>query len=182
MDTIEDVELAFDWHLARLDRQVGEGERYLITYGLLQALVVQQDAVKHLGAVLDRALREHQETPPPDDAQPPGTDALQRLATRWNIPFERLKALKRIRRIRNSTAGHPTETNAGKNLQFGFIGRQTMSTGSYLLTTIVDPDDESRQENIDLVALIEDQRKILGPALLRMASALLRLAHKIDPG
>lgn len=51
LDVIGDTELAIDSYLA-LDTPADVGERYLLVYGILQVLSVQQDAVKTLSKAL----------------------------------------------------------------------------------------------------------------------------------
>jgi len=52
MDVIGDTELAIDAYLSK-SGPCSTGERYLVLYGVLQSLFVQQDAVKHLSEALN---------------------------------------------------------------------------------------------------------------------------------
>ncbi len=52
MDVIEDTELAFDAYIEK-DYPAQDGDKYLLVYGLLQALFVQQDAMRNLCKALD---------------------------------------------------------------------------------------------------------------------------------
>lgn len=52
LDVIDDTELALDAYL-QIKPSKSEGETYLILYGVLQTLFVQQDAVTHLAEALD---------------------------------------------------------------------------------------------------------------------------------
>ena len=52
LDVIGDTELAFDSYLT-IQEPNSSGEKYLILYGVLQALFIQQDAVAHLSEALD---------------------------------------------------------------------------------------------------------------------------------
>src|SRR5512140_1296602 len=65
----------------RSNGDLTEDQRYLAIYGLLQALVVQQDAIGHLAEAL-------------------GTKP---------VHMNRHKRLEEIRNIRNWTVGHPTK-------------------------------------------------------------------------
>jgi hypothetical protein len=47
MDSIEDTELAVESYIKNYEPK-DEGEKYLLLYGLLQTMIVQQDAAKHL--------------------------------------------------------------------------------------------------------------------------------------
>ncbi len=79
LDTIEDTELAIE--AFRNDPFPEEvGQRYLWLYGVLQSLVVQQDALKDLGAYFNQKIN------PTDHG-----------------------GAKSIRALRNSVAGHPTK-------------------------------------------------------------------------
>jgi hypothetical protein len=51
LDVIDDVELALDAYL-QMEPSRSEGETYLVLYGVLQMLFVQQDAVTHLAEAL----------------------------------------------------------------------------------------------------------------------------------
>jgi len=84
MDVIEDTELAVS---AYVDDSLGtdHGARYLATYGLLQAIFQQQDAINHLAEALGI----------PDQSQ-------------------KHPALKIIRELRNDSVGHPTKRAGGK--------------------------------------------------------------------
>ena len=66
LDTIGDTEEALDAFL-RIQNRAGFGEWYLAIYGVMQALVLEQEAVKHLAEALgfaynpDEALRDIRE-------------------------------------------------------------------------------------------------------------------------
>jgi hypothetical protein len=51
LDAIGDTELAFDAYAAMPNPS--DGSTYILVYGLLQALIIQQDAVRHLAESLD---------------------------------------------------------------------------------------------------------------------------------
>ena len=52
LDVVGDTQLAIEAH-PKLRGSKGDGESYLIVYGVLQAMLLQQDAVKHIGNVLN---------------------------------------------------------------------------------------------------------------------------------
>jgi hypothetical protein len=58
MDVIDDCEMAFDSYLRKKGLQVSTGQRYLDVFGLLQALIVQQDALKHLAEAIKVPYKE----------------------------------------------------------------------------------------------------------------------------
>ena len=53
MDIIEDMEFALESYLAKNSDTPDLGEKYLLVFGALQTLYVQQDGVKHLHDALD---------------------------------------------------------------------------------------------------------------------------------
>jgi hypothetical protein len=68
LDVIGDTEMALDAYLSKEHQHASTGQRYLDIYGVLQVLVVQQDAVEHSAQALgieykpDPQLREIRET------------------------------------------------------------------------------------------------------------------------
>jgi energy-converting hydrogenase A subunit M len=60
MDTIGDTELAYTQYLADLDKPASKGELYYLVYGILQALYLQQDAVRHLSEALELGYENNQ--------------------------------------------------------------------------------------------------------------------------
>jgi hypothetical protein len=81
------------------------GELYLLTYGALEALFLQQNAVEHLCAALG-------------------------FGWRWgNDPV-----LKRIREIRNRASGHPTRKER-PDTTFHMINQSTLQIGGFELMT-----------------------------------------------
>ena len=56
LDTLGDTQLAIDAYVAEEISPKGAGPLYLVLYGILQVLYVQQDALKDLAGALNRAL------------------------------------------------------------------------------------------------------------------------------
>jgi len=83
MDAIEYSNHAVDAYIAG-DSPEDHGERYLRLFGLMQALVIQQDAIKHLYEALS-----------------------------YEDPLRSVEKLKEIRNIRHDCAGHPTKQWSG---------------------------------------------------------------------
>jgi hypothetical protein len=52
LDVVGDTQLAIEAHPNMCETK-GDGESYLIVYGVLQAMLLQQDAIKHIGSVLN---------------------------------------------------------------------------------------------------------------------------------
>lgn len=53
MDVIGDTALAIESYLEKIDQKESQGYLYVLLYGVLQILFVQQDAVRHLSEALD---------------------------------------------------------------------------------------------------------------------------------
>lgn len=86
IDTIEDTNLAIE-NFTKDPSDLFIKNPYLATYGLLQALFIQQDAVNYLKTSLFGSSKK----------------------INWNDP--KYAELKKIRQIRNETVGHPVKTN-----------------------------------------------------------------------
>ena len=56
LDIIGDTQLAIEAH-PKMGSVKGDGESYLIVYGVLQAMLLQQDATKHIGSALNIKIR-----------------------------------------------------------------------------------------------------------------------------
>lgn len=151
LDVIEDSELAID---AYLDRKFGEGigAHYLTVYGLLQALFIQQNAVKYLCESLGM--------PNPLDNNP---------------------GLKKIKDIRNDAIGHPTKRNGkkGQPTSYHFIARRTLKPDGFQLASFFG-NGTSKFEDISIPDLIADQRTYLSEILTSIIGELEQKekAHK----
>jgi hypothetical protein len=144
LDIIGDTEIAI---AAYTVRKMGsdKGSLYLAVYGLLQSLVLQQDAVFHLGESLDmKGIR------------------------------SKYPRLEEIREIRNDSIGHPTKrdrTKKGKKAPNSYHGISRISlsyegfqlftsdeTGAYKFNRISIPDllaDQNRDISLILNSMIE---------------------------
>lgn len=151
LDVIEDSEPAID---AYLDRKFGEsiGAHYLAVYGLLQALFIQQDAVRYLCESLGM--------PNPLDNNP---------------------RLKEIRDIRNDSIGHPTKRNRkkGQPTSYHFMARPTLKPDGFQLASYFG-NGTSKFEYISIPDLIADQRTYLSGILTSVIGELEQRekAHK----
>lgn len=157
LDAIGDTTLALDAYVALAPRNGGNdedhlirtGHVYLLTYGALQGLFVQQDAIQHLAESLGIAP----ETPVPPDE-------------------ELLNAqLLNIRDIRNDSVGHPTKRGNGKGRAFNHISRISMRGGSFtLLTTYADAQANTIKVNVS--ELIATQQSVVCHKLTRILNEL----------
>ncbi|MGZ4839430.1 MAG: hypothetical protein ACXVZR_12850 [Terriglobales bacterium] len=111
---------------------VGEGERLLAIYGLLQALVVQQDALCHLA------------------------EALQTRPVRLN----RHRRLEEIRNIRNWTVGHPTKADRHLVQSHHAIRRPKLGRGGFALFSAFD-DGRTQYAYVPLPQLARLQRRVI---------------------
>jgi hypothetical protein len=126
-DAIGDTELATDAYLEG-DFPQQPGERYLRVYGVLQALVVQQDAVRDMTSILC-----------------PG------------IPLKLVDLLKGVRDARHASIGHPTRRESKGDVSSHFISRITMSKDYFQLLSHSKKDGSS-STYVPVRKLIEQQR------------------------
>ncbi|MFX0201940.1 MAG: hypothetical protein ACFFCW_38000 [Candidatus Hodarchaeota archaeon] len=151
LDVIGDSTLAIESYSTR-SIESEPGQMYLLVYGLMQALVLQQDAVR---------------------------DMCEALGFKEDIRSYPL--LFEIRRIRHDTAGHPTKTLATKNRfeAYHHISRITLrQDGFQLLSSYRNGSFETR--DISIPKLLNDQKKYV-TRILRKIVRLLKTeitAHK----
>ncbi len=127
MDTLGDSCLALE-HYEVFGMGQEDGEKYLKIYGLLQAVVLQQDSIRQLYQVF--------------------------LGSNLKPDYD--SAWGKIRKLRNLTAGHPIEKRPeGKDKKSGrtgiqrcFISRVTICGGGFQL--IIWNKDEARDEFVDV--------------------------------
>jgi hypothetical protein len=130
---------AFQKHGAKL----AEGERLLAIYGLLQALVLQQDALCHLA------------------------EALKTTPIRLN----RHRRLEEIRNIRNWSVGHPTKADRGPALSHHAIARPKLGRGGFSLHSSFD-DGRFQYMYVPLPQLARLQRRVISALLRNMLNEL----------
>src|SRR5258708_1852739 len=132
LDTIEDAELAIA-AFATEEVSEGAGPLYLATYGLLQAIYVQQDAVTNL------------------------CESLGIQDTYSNYP-----ALKDIRDIRNASIGHPTKSDRkkGQPTSYHQISQRSMSKNGFQMLSH-DDTGAAQFRDISIPALVADQQKLI---------------------
>lgn len=120
-----------------------EDQRYLAIYGLLQALVVQQDAMCHLA---------------------------ESLQTR-PVHMNRHKRLEEIRNIRNWTVGHPTKVDRFDTHSHHAIQRPQLGRGGFSLYSAFD-DGREQYTYVPLVQLARLQRRVVSRLLRDMLREL----------
>lgn len=144
LDVIEDSEQAISaFQETDFGKDVALG--YLATYGLLQALFLQQDAVIHL------------------------CEALAIPLDRSKYP-----SLAQVREIRNASVGHPTK-QGGKNrpTAYNHISQASMSREGFNLLTFKE-NGQYESKDVDLSKLIGDQRNSIECILHSVVDALER--------
>jgi hypothetical protein len=141
VDILDDVEAAMSAYLEG-EFPVDVGERYLRVYGIMQALFVQQDALKHLvGAIHPSKLLEVA-----DD-------------------------LKDICEARNASVGHPTQLNRKGMLSTHGIVQITMNKDGFELLSYPKKDDKVF-DFVPVREMIEKQRAEAARILSEVVSDL----------
>jgi hypothetical protein len=144
LDVIEDSEQAIAaFQETDFGKNVALG--YLATYGLLQSLFLQQDAVTHLCEALGVQLDRH-----------------------------KYPSLSEIREIRNASVGHPTK-QGGKNRPraFNHISQASMSREGFDLLTFKE-NGQYENKAVDLCKLIADQQSAIQGILHNVVETLER--------
>jgi hypothetical protein len=143
MDVIDDTIAAIHSYRV-LDRHVDTGERYLLTYGVLEALYLQQTAAEHL---------------------------CHGLGFDWKIGSD--QKLMAIRETRHKATGHPTRKDRPDpaNPTFHQISRMSMHHSGFDLLSY-DGKGNAVIEQIDLDEMFELQEEKLRKVLERLADFL----------
>jgi hypothetical protein len=141
LDVIGDTELAFEAHITETLRE-NWGVSYLIVYGVVQALFLQQDALFNLADAL---------------AIPETLDKYPRL--------------REIRELRNASIGHPTRQGGTTAPKFHFITRVTLNKDGFQLVSDL-PDGSTKFTPISIPSLIADQQRDAATILTNIIAAL----------
>jgi len=144
LDAIEDTKLAIDSYVA-IESGNDNGQLYLLVYGVLQALFLQQDAVNNLCEALVIPV-EHSKYP----------------------------KLKEIRKIRNDSIGHPTKRDQSKGKHsYHHISRISLTLNGFdLMSYFIDGKFETKY--IAIKECITDQEKYLNDILSALIENLKR--------
>jgi hypothetical protein len=142
LDALRQTHIAVETY-NRANGNLSEAERFLAIYGLLQALVVQQDALCHLA------------------------EALQTRPVRLN----RHRRLVEIRKIRNWTVGHPTKADRHLVASHHAIRRPKLGRGGFALYSAFD-DGRTQYSYVPLPQLARLQRRVISRLLRNMLSEL----------
>lgn len=141
LDAIRDTSNAIEAYL-QYDGDDNYGEQILRVYGLLQALYVQQDAVKNL---------------------------YEAVELKFDIsPYPKLKE---IRKLRNDAIGHPTKRGTNSNnLSFHFINLTIKKGTITILSNYQRKMDDFRE--IDVKDIINEQSKCISESLNKVLEEL----------
>ena len=146
LDVIGDTELAFEAY-DKAPPTDDAGAIYILVYGVLQALVLQQDAVRHLVEAL-------------------GLDS--------ELGSEPDSLLLEVREVRNASVGHPTKRRS-KRLEPArshFISRISMTKTGFQLITVYANHDPPQFKGVSLPELIVTQRSQLRTSLNQVVALL----------
>jgi hypothetical protein len=136
LDVVQDTDIAMEAYLQNAFPEGNEGEKYIRVYGILQVLVVQQDAVRHLIASLGLPASVH----------------------------DSLKGIRDIREVRIESIGHPTEKRTNGGHSYHFISRVTMHKEGFQLMSCR-PNKQFEFKNINIPGLIVKQRQAISGTL-----------------
>ena len=126
-----------------------EGVLYLLIYGVLQALILQQDAVEHIAAVCSP------------------------------LPYVLHPKLKAIRDLRNSSSGHPSQRGGKKKTgedtrTSHFITRISLEHGHYQLMSSKRNSRGYIFKEVDLFKAIKTQQDIIRAKLKKITDELVK--------
>lgn len=141
LDLIGDTELAIEAYPSLCSNQ-SDGASYLIVYGLLQTLLLQQDAAKHIADSLE----------------------LKHI--------KRPKQLDEVRIIRNSAAGHPTSQKENGSYKSCFISRFSLSPMSFQMITSFSNTAEHKFTTVNIPSLLDIQKTYIAELLREVVDEL----------
>lgn len=101
-DVLEDTNWGIQYYSGSNYLNKDVGFKYLFSYGIMQLLVVQQDAIWHLSESLGHMINPHN-----------------------------YEEIEEIRKIRNITVGHPTKSDRGKTTQYCSINQNTININGF---------------------------------------------------
>ena len=132
MDTLGDTcQALLDFELKGIEGDFGE--KYLRLYGFLQAIFIQQDAIRYLcKSFLQFSLE------------------LKSLYEKLRSSSSHLKNWDTIRKLRNLTAGHPIEMKRDKIVKRCFITRVSISSHGFTLLVYNANENKDEFKHIDL--------------------------------
>ena len=144
MDTVDDAQLAVEAYLRMESSSEGgdKGKLYLAIYGVLQAIFVQQDALRNLARALDF---------------PYGMDSYP--------------GLKEVREVRNRIVGHPTSYRREGKESFYAINTISLSLDSFEVLESTDQ-GQNQMLQIDIRKTLSDNEALVRQALEELKGKL----------
>jgi hypothetical protein len=143
MDMVDDADDAIRaFEAGKFDHD--RGGLYLATCGVLQALVVQQEAVSNLAEALD-----------------------------YRLNFIEIPALAEIREIRHLSFGHPTKKDRpkSKGVSYNHIIQVSLSPIGFELLSFM-PDETTKHRYVNILSLISAQTDSLAAVLEEIVDSL----------
>lgn len=141
LDVVGDTELAIEAYPSLCTNQT-DGANYLVVYGVLQTLLLQQDAAKHIAEAL-------------------GLKGIK-------LP----KQLNEIRITRNNAAGHPTSQKENGSYKSCFISRFSLSPISFQMVTSFSDSSDHKFTTVSIPSLLAVQKKYVAELLQEVVNEL----------
>lgn len=156
MDMIEDTAQGLRSYLSLAANDSDDGTSYLVVFGALQVLYVQQDAAFWLCEALGFPRSVARLTGPEKWIHGPGNDRLSE-----------------VRSLRNSSIGHPVWRNRGPESERGsyFISQMSLSASGFQLAASNAAGDRT-YTTVNILALVRDQIQELEAVLKRALDEL----------
>ncbi len=144
LDTVEDAQLAVDKYrrLAYSAKGAGKGKLYLAVYGVLQAMFLQQDALKNLASLLDFPYR-----------------------------IDNYPGLKKVREVRNQIVGHPTSYKRKGTESYYVISRIRLSLETLQVLEYNDQ-NQQQMRTIDIKQTLSENEALICQAFGDLKSKL----------
>lgn len=140
LDILGDTQLAIESY-PKFEQVKSPGECYILIYGILQALLIQQDAVKSICKL---------------------------FKIKFNLP----KPLVEIRKIRNSSSGHPISQKEYNVIKSSFINRWSMSSSAFQIIDVFSNGEEHKNQFISIPDLITVQNEHISEILEQIVTEL----------
>lgn len=144
MDTVEDAQVAVEAYRRLEPSREGadKGNLYLVVYGVLQAMFLQQDALSNLASALN-----------------------------FPYEIDSYPGLKETREVRNQIVGHPTSyKRKGKESYFA-INRRSLSLDSFKVLEFTDQ-GQRQMLQIDIRKTLSDNEALVRQALEELKGKL----------
>ena len=144
LDTLEDAQCAVDYYRLRLSQdQTGKEELYLVVYGVLQGVFLQQDALRNLADVLC-----------------------------FPFQIDKYPGLKQIRDIRNQIIGHPTSYTRKQTESYHAINRWSLSLATFDVMEYNKQDGQPKVTSVNMAKVLADNETHTVQALQALRSKL----------